>query len=137
MHKSGSKNMNSQMSRKCKTGHLATLRIILRKTFFYFWLNKFASCNFVPRVLIRTLSPQVWCQESHAKIKSTKGTPAKKRHVKKYFFSNFHGRHFFDGLGRISIRNSESRNDPPFFVLPEKSAILTQNPRKNGKILRE
>ena len=41
MHKSWSKNMNSQMRRKYKTGHLATLRdpavfIILRKNIFLF-----------------------------------------------------------------------------------------------------
>ena len=36
---------------------------------------------------------------------------------------------------RISIRNSESRNDPPFFCASWKErAILTQNPRKKRKI---
>ena len=39
--------------------------------------------------------------------------------------------------GRISIRNSESRNYPPFFCASRKErAILTQNPRKNRKNFR-
>ena len=38
-------------------------------------------------------------------------------------------------LGRISIRNSESRNYPPFFCASWiEREILTQNPRKNRKI---
>ena len=41
------------------------------------------------------------------------------------------------GTGRISIRNSESRNYPPFFCASRKErAILTQNPRKNRKNFR-